>query len=138
MIKCYDNVKSYMFTFSTDEKIQEILTKCNISKILFWNSITYIIITLTSKHYIIITWNSISIGLMHFKLKGPFTNYVTHFHLFLTTHLPIVTLWPYFYQWPTILTNVSNSNAFANHPPTPILLRNLWTAPNLINHPKNR
>ena len=134
MIKCYDVVKSYMFTFSTDEKMQEILIKCNISKILFWNSITYIIITLTSKHYIIITWNSISIGLMHFKRKGPFTNYVTHFHLFLTTHLPIVTLWSYFYQWPTIPIFPIVTHLLT----TPILLRNLWSAPNLINHPKNR
>ena len=54
--------------------------------------------------------------------------YVTHFLLFFDhppTHsnaLAIVLLMTY-------NTKVCCSNAFANHPPTPAALRNMWTAP---------
>ena len=34
----------------------------------------------------------------------------------------------------TYHTRVSNSNAFANHLPTPIALRNLWTTPKYTIH----
>ena len=62
---------------------------------------------------------------------GPFTNYVTHFLLFFDhppTHsnaLAIILLMTY-------NTRVCYSNTFANHPPTPAALRNMWTAPNII------
>ena len=57
-----------------------------------------------------------------------FTNYVTHFLLFFDhppTHsnaLAIISLMTY-------NAKVCYSNAFANHPPSPAALRNLWMAP---------
>ena len=61
---------------------------------------------------------------------GPFTNYVTHFLLFFDhppTHsnaLAIILLMTY-------NTRVCYSNAFANHPPTPAALRNMWMTPKM-------
>ena len=60
--------------------------------------------------------------------KGLFTNYVMRFLLFFDhppTHgnvLPIISLM-------TCHTRVCNSNPFADHPPTPTALRNMWTTP---------
>ena len=60
--------------------------------------------------------------------EGLFTNYVTHFLLFFDhppTHsntLAIILLMTY-------NTRVCYSNTFANHPPTPAALRNMWMAP---------
>ena len=66
-------------------------------------------------------------GLQNFP-KGPFTNYVTHFSVFFDhppTHsnaLAIILLMTY-------NTRVCYSNTFANHPPTPPALRNMWMTP---------
>ena len=66
---------------------------------------------------------------VYFHALGPFTNYVTCFLQFFDhppTHgnvFAIILLMIYH-------TRVWHSNAFADHPPTSIALRNLWTNPN--------
>ena len=56
--------------------------------------------------------------------KGPFTDYVTHFSLFFD-HPPTFSNALALTLLLTYHTIVFNCNAFANHPPIPIALRNL-------------
>ena len=65
------------------------------------------------------------------QCKGSFTNYVTHFSLFFNrppTHSNVLA----FILSMSYLTRLCNSNAFADHPPTPCALRNLWMGPNPV------
>ena len=61
--------------------------------------------------------------------EGPFTNYVTHF-LLVFDHPPTYSNVLAIILLMTFHTRVCNSHILADHPPTPIALRNMWTASN--------